>query len=701
MDTRNLRYLLSQIPLVKLALFFISGVISGIYLPFKESMQWAALLLILLSIFVIFLRNKFSTKNLLKKSRFASIGLISIVLVLGNLVANSHKQIENKQHFSNYLEEFSFVKVKISKPINVKEKSIQIKGNVLQVIHKDIEVNTKGKLMLYLANDSLSKILKYGDVVIIQTKINEISPPMNPHEFNYKQYMSFQNIFHQAYASSRNWQLIESETGNFVLTRIFHLRSHLKKVIDKYLVGAEEKAVANAILIGNKELLDDKLTQSYATSGAMHVLAVSGLHVGIIYLVFSFSLSLLKKTRFKTLLPFLLILSIWFYALITGASPSVLRAATMFSFITLGSVFKRHLNIYNTIAASAVVLILINPFIITEVGFQLSYLAVIGIIFLQPKIYKLFIISNWLLDKVWAITAVSIAAQIATFPLGVLYFHQFPNLFWVSNLIVIPAATFIVYLGVAMFVFSPIEFVANIIGKVLNGIIYILNFFVGKIDKIPYSLSSGLDITTFETWLIYLIILCLSSAIIFKMKNMLMSGLLIIFILSISISYGHLKNLTQSKFIVYYTPNASAIEFVKGKKAYSIIDKHLQSNESQLLFRIKHNWWNMKIKSFNNDYFLLKNDIEGGKLIGFKNHSFLLVDSNFVLPKDSFYADFVVVRHNPKLYLNTSSKKINTNLYIFDTSNPNWKLKYWRADCDSLKLPCYFVSDEGAYIANL
>lgn len=701
MDTRNLRYILSQIPLVKLTLCFIAGVISGIYLPFKISIVGSSLLFGLFFVFVLILRSRFSTKNLLKKSRLASISLIFLILILGNLLANSHKQIENQQHFSNYLDNLSFLKVKISKPIISKEKSIQINGKVLQVIEKNKEINTKGKLMLYIANDSLSRNLKYGDVLIIQTKVNEIAPPMNPHEFDYKQYMSFQNIYHQAYASSKKWYLLENQKGNILLTKIFQLRSHLKNVIDKYLVGEKEKAVANAILIGNKEMLDDKLTQSYATSGATHVLAVSGLHVGIIYLVFSFSLSFLKKTRFKSLLPFLLILSIWFYALITGASPSVLRAATMFSFITLGSVFKRHLNIYNTIAASAVVLILINPFIVTEVGFQLSYLAVIGIIFLQPKIYKLFIVSNWLLDKIWAITAVSIAAQIATFPLGVLYFHQFPNLFWVSNLIVIPAATIIVYLGVAMFVLSPFEILASAIGKILNLVIYTLNFFVGKIDKVPYSLSSGLDITTLETWLIYLIIICLSLAIVFKMKNMLMSGLFIVFILSISLAFGNLKNYKQSRFIVYYTPNASAVEFVKGKKAHSIIDEHLRNNESQLLFRIKHNWWNMQIKSFNDNSLLLKSEIEGGELIRFNNHSFLLIDSNFVLPKDSFYADFVVVRHNPKLYLITTSKKIHTNQFVFDTSNPNWKLKYWRADCDSLDLPCFFVSDKGAYIANL
>ena len=179
----------------------------------------------------------------------------------------------------------------------------------------------------------------------------------------------------------------------------------------------------------------------------------------------------------------------------------------MFSFIVIAKATKRNTNIYNTLAVSAFFLLIINPFLIMEVGFQLSYLAVIGIIYLQPKIYNWLNPHNWLLDKMWELTAVSIAAQVATFPLGLLYFHQFPNYFFISNLIVIPLATFIVYGGIILFLVSWGTILATWVAKVLYWLIWAMNYCVQLIESIPHSLTEGLTINITETWMIYLIII--------------------------------------------------------------------------------------------------------------------------------------------------------------------------------------------------
>ena len=211
-------------------------------------------------------------------------------------------------------------------------------------------------------------------------------------------------------------------------------------------VEGKQLKVASALLLGYRENLDKELVKSYASAGAMHVLAVSGLHVGILYLLLTRIFSFLKKVKKvkngKFILTILIVSFLWFYAIMTGLSASVMRATTMFSFIVIGNeLLNRKTSIYNTLAVSAIILMIINPFIVYQVGFQLSYVAVVGIVYLQPKLNRLFYSRYKLVRGVWAITCVSLAAQIATFPLSLHYFHQFSTYFFISNLIVIPASS--------------------------------------------------------------------------------------------------------------------------------------------------------------------------------------------------------------------------------------------------------------------
>ena len=309
----------------------------------------------------------------------------------------------------------------------------------------------------------------------------------------------------------------------------------------------------------------------YSSSGAMHVLAVSGLHVGIIYLLLNSLFLFFEKFKYgKYLKAVFLILSLWAYALLTGLSPSVLRAATMFSFIIIGSALKRQTNIYNTLAASAFVLLLYNPYILLQVGFQLSYAAVLGIVYLQPKLYKLIYTKHWLLDKIWAITTVSIAAQLATFPLDIYYFHQFPNYFLLSNLFVIPLATFIIGGGVLLFVTSVIPFFPGSLAWVVNKILMLLNFSVQWVENLPYSLSLGISITVLETIIVYtIIILFFSSIIKWKPRLLQLSLALVIFFMILQIKEQY-RTGKQQYFIVYDVPKERAIDFVDGNKNYFI-----------------------------------------------------------------------------------------------------------------------------------
>ena len=269
-------------------------------------------------------------------------------------------------------------------------------------------------------------------------------------------------------------------------------------------------AVCSALLIGFKDLLDAELISAYASSGALHVLCVSGLHVGLIFIILQYIIVIPENKQYLRILKQMIILSvIWFYAFLTGLSPSILRSATMISIIIMAKFLKRDNYMLNTTLLSAFLLLCFNPFMLTEVGFQLSYLAVIGIVYLHQQLVILFYPTNRLLFHTWQLTSVSLCAQLITFPLGLLYFNQFPNLFLVSNLLVIPLATGIIWVAVGAMLLTMIPYMSVVVfyaWKIPFALTWIMNRALLFAEQLPFSIVKGIYITVAETWIIYLII---------------------------------------------------------------------------------------------------------------------------------------------------------------------------------------------------
>ncbi len=261
-------------------------------------------------------------------------------------------------------------------------------------------------------------------------------------------------------------------------------------IYTKLGIDGDEFGMLSALTLGYKDALAPELRESFSTTGAMHVLAVSGLHVGIIFVVFGFLFSFMDRWRLgKRLKPIVIIFLLWCYAFITGLSPSVLRSSVMFSCMVLSGVFGRKSNTYNNIFLSAFFLLFFNPNLLFDIGFQLSYSAVLAIVYFQPKIAGLIYVKNRWLRWAWELAAVSLAAQLGTAPFSVFYFHQFPNYFLLSNFVVIPAATLILYAAVALFVFSPVPYVNVAVAFVLKWILKIMYACIVWIEHLPYSLS--------------------------------------------------------------------------------------------------------------------------------------------------------------------------------------------------------------------
>ncbi|MGZ4059285.1 MAG: ComEC/Rec2 family competence protein, partial [Bacteroidia bacterium] len=580
----------NQAPLIRLFLPFLIGIISAIYFPFlfEKALYLISALIVVVAAIVLIPELNISYR----RSFWFGCIINSTIFLLAYQLTIYKTEKFSPNHFSKIHDSSHIFYAKLSDSFIEKDRSLKVVLEITSAKVKDKWVSTCGKAMIYLKKDSSSLKLKYGDELLLKADFKEIPAPQNPEEFDYKGFLAFHNVFEQAYVKNGEWLSTRINSGNPVLKYSIGLRNRLLNVlIENHLTG-DEFSVGAALLLGYVDKLDADIISAYASTGALHVLSVSGLHVAIVYIVFSWCLFFLDKIRYGPIIKaVLLILFLWFYAALTGLSPSVLRAATMFSFIIIAKTFNRNTNIYNTLAASAFFLLLINPYLIMDVGFQLSYLAVVGIVYIHPKIKNWFQPKNWLFKQIWGITAVSIAAQIATFPLGLHYFHQFPNYFLLSNLVVIPISTVIIYVGISVFSFSKIPLFAKYLSICFTWSIWLLNSSVKWIEKLPYSLIQGIHISVFETWLMYILIILFFCYFTLRKYNYLIYALAgTILILCIQVS-EQFHEFNQKEIVVYNIPKTSAVDFITGKNNILLTDSVFAKNESAILFHIKHNWW--------------------------------------------------------------------------------------------------------------
>ena len=686
-----------EIPFVRLTIPFVLGIIVAIYVDMSNNWLW--LLLSVFFVSAIFIKTSKSYQN-----RFIFGVCINLfLLLLGYQVCFEYNELRSPSHFSNFIEKEKTPLVVQLNEIPLNRKWTRAKAVVRYVNNKPCD----GNLLIYINRDSLSETLAYGDLIAVNTYLNKVEAPKNPNQFDYQDYLHFNNIHYQAFVKADSWELIDKEKGNIFYTAIFKLRKHSLNTLEKYLSG-NSYPVGAALILGYREALSQDVRDAYGDTGAIHVLAVSGLHVGIVTLILNFLLNLIpiRTKQFKKIVqPIIIISSLWLFAFLTGASPSVLRAATMFSFVTIGFTINRPSSIYNTLAISAFLILLFKPYLIKSVGFQLSYLAVLGIVYFQPKLYRLFKVPTKLGDYSWQLTSIAFAAQLGTMPVTLFFFHRFPVMFWLSGLIVIPAATIILSLGILTLVLEWISpFLASWIGWLLDYIIYGVNQSIFWIQSLPVNKIEGIWLPSFSMFLLYGIILSL----VFMIQNNLihqhqkrLKGLFailsMIFVMTSFTSINHIGQQKKEQVFVYNVYKHSIISFVDGHSLYRFqsdsIDKKsiafsVDGHENAL--RIS----NKQVSSIG-DSIQNKNIYANGNIVYFHQKTFLIIDNKFDLEEieHQIEVDFVILTGNPKLYLKNLVAKIKCQQVIVDASNNVKKIGYWKKDAKELGVDLYDVND--------
>ncbi|MCR9253502.1 MAG: ComEC family competence protein [bacterium] len=694
-------YRWSPFPFVRIVLLLATGILFSLHSKSNITVLLAIFMGLLIVHLIISYRNMFASYS------FNGIVPLILIFILGLMRTEIQKPEFDKWHLLNHEISGSDYMVKLNSYPLEKDTYYMFNSQLLGAMENDSIYSVTGSISLYIRKDSLlSHLPKYGDVLKISKKPFLIAAPKNPHEFNYKEYMSFQGVHHQVFVSNSDFEVFKNNPSNIFLSWSYKLRSHFKLQIEKYVADPNSRAIAFALLLGIKDDLNTDLKRAYSSAGAMHVLAVSGLHVGIIYMLISYMFSFLKS--FKGGKYWLLLINLfflWGYAFVTGLSPSVLRAVVMFSVILIGKSSNRYSNIYNSLAISALIILIYDPYMILKVGFQLSYLAVLGIVYLQPKLYQLLTVKNFILDKAWSITCVSIAAQLATFPLGLYYFHQFPTYFLVSNLIVIPAAFIILLEGIFLIVLSPIsDFIGSFFGTILDYSIQLLNMVVIYINNLSYSLIDWVNIDFKQTVLIYLFILLVLLMLHFRKGYYLKLIYLTVVIFFIDLGIRWSKSNDREQIVFYELKDNAAIDFIQGRDA-TIYMVDLDDDLELVQFQVGPNRLANGLPPVSSTSMNLLNQklADGAEIISWKGKRLLILDSSFdyLSYEGSIQCDYLIISNDFKVDLAHLSKLIYFEELIIDSTNSYRVGNRIKSQADNLGFDSHFIKKDGAYVVEL
>lgn len=696
-----------KFPFVRLLLPFLAGILIA-RLWFIDPRLLLAIVFFLLCItgFLHFSGKRFSAYS---RRWMFGMALNIMLILLGMLRFSGFNELRYHNHFSHLISDKAIVwsGIVIDQPAS-RTNSIRFTIRVDRVFKSDSLFETRGRLMVYIPLDSILP-LSYGDRIVFAEPLSRVREPANPDEFNYARYLANKNVFHQVFIPAGRLLVTGENEGNILQKFAYAARDRFLSIFTRYNISGKEFAVASALLIGYDDMLDPGQRKEFSGAGAMHILCVSGLHVGIIFLLADklfFFLRRPKSPRF--LRPLFIIATIWLYALITGLAPSVMRAALMFSLVAVGGALNRKSHILNTLSASAFILLLINPAMIFEVGFQLSYAAVIGIVVFQPQFKQLYAPVRKLPAYVWDIILVSVAAQLATAPLSILYFHQFPNYFLLANLLVIPLAGVLIYTGVIFVFLSFIPLIGKVAAFVLVWEVKFLSNAVAFIEHLPGAVSRELFLSNLAAIALYVLVLALFGWWVSRRKQWVYIVLISLLLLVSDYARVSIIRSRQQLVVVHQINRGTAISFIQGKQHLLLTDSVLSLSPQKLDYPLQ----GFKVKAGLRSEPLIRLDS------ALSNHAMLYLNQGMVLFDDKRFAivsrkhrlpatghqlkvDYVILTSNVWYKATELAVYFPGAEFIIDASNSNRRTMQWLEDFREMNVSCYNIRENGAWVLHM
>ena len=671
-----------EFPLARITISFLLGILTSYFLLPNPNLIWKPTLVLLLLLSLLY----FGTKTDQKFKLFFSITtyLVSFFIGISSLIVQTESF--RKTNYSNYESAFknnALITLIIREPL----KDSYYNQRYIAIVQTIDNKNYSGRVLINIPKKGLRKKLEVGTIAQIKGQLQKNKKPENPNQFDYSNYLKNKQIYAQLYANPATIK-ISTELQKNIWYYTAKLNSKITQNLEKTHFNKEALAVATALLLGQRQDISPDILQNYQYAGAIHILSVSGLHVGIIFLFLNFILKPIPNTKKGSLLKLGILLTCLFsFALIAGLSASIVRSVTMFSFVAIGLHLKRSVNIYHTLIVSILLILLFQPNFLFDVGFQLSYLAVFFIIWFQPILTSYWKPKNKILKYIWDILTVSFTAQIGTLPLSLYYFHQFPGLFFITNLIVIPLLSIIMLLGVITILLAatgwiniwlskPFEWSILLLNKIIN---FIASFEQFIIKDIPFNLL--LLICTYA--LVITAILWLKK----PQFNKLLLVLLTIITLQSSLIYNRWTIQNQEEWIVFNLKRKTLIAHRTGR-AVSLYTNDSIATKNPIL------------KSYLINNFSYVDQIKPIKHTAYyKSNKILILDSIGIYPLNA-EPDIVLLTKTPKINLDRVLTTLKPKLIIADGSNYKSILEQWKRSCEKQNIPFHATAEKGYFLLN-
>ena len=670
-----------QFPLAKVSICFICGVLSFNYFEFSPKIVFGSLFL---AAFLLLLSH-----FLIQKKNFSILFFGYVTLLISFLTGIStsiiHKETYNNNHYTNQIRDYDKSYL-IELVVNEKLKNTKKNIRYVSFIKKINDAQSFGKIILNIKKTNQSDEIKIGTRLKVKGTIYKNRNPFNPYQFDYGKYLANQEIYAQLYTEKNQLRIGTPETT--VWSQFSNFRTKIIKNLELSNFKKEELNILIALLLGQQQDISPEILKDYQYAGAVHILSVSGLHVGFILMFITFILKPIPNSKKGSLLKlFIILISLWIFGIIAGLAPSVLRSVTMFSFLAIGNHIRRTINIYHTLLVSMVVILLFKPSFLYDIGFQLSYLALFFILWLQPILASIWLPKNKILSYFWDILTVSFAAQIGAMPLSIYYFHQFPGLFFITNLIVLPLLGMIMVVGLIAIVIACFNEVPFFIVKPLEMLIEFLNYIIHWVATIDTFVIKDISFSREMLWSSYLLIILLILWVIKpEFKRLILVFISIIIVQSIFIFQKN-ETLNKAELIVFNCKKNTIItERIGDEITVFSNDSILENLNNNLLIQsyLVGNFCQTSVKKS------LKN------MLYFKNKKVLIIDSSCVYKK-GINPDIIVIIQSPKLNIQRLLKVYKPEEIVVDGSNYKSYVRIWEATCRKEKIPFHNTNEKGFY----
>ncbi len=571
------------------------------------------------------------------------------------------------------------------------------------------------KAIIYIEKDSQSSCLQPGDQIWANTRLRNIPAPGNPAEFDYGRYLSTRGIHKQAYLKSGSWR--ESTAGGRKTLKWLAYQCQSKLLAAYREIGLSKTSfgILAAITLGYRNDLEARTQLTFSRAGVMHVMALSGFNVAIIALAMSYLLFGLDRfSHGNVVKTVVIILFIWFFAVITGLSPSVSRASVMIGFALTGKLFNRQVNSYNILLASAFLMLAFSPAMIADVSFQLSFAAVMGIIMFQPVMSQLFVFRSTLVKKIWKLFTVSCAAQLAALPLTAYYFHQFPVYFWLTNLFVVPLVSVIICTAAMFLLLSAIHPLALFTGKLLAIQLDVLLRMVSYTETLPGALIENIYFSRQQCVLLTAAIVLLHLFFVNRKYIVLLSSIMLILLFQLLNAVHNRDTRIQKIFQVANVKGTSVLCFVSGRTCRVWGDSTLDNRINDLQYALGNFWIERGVAD--SIRFLSGTDTEACKRQAdlfyrspwLGNNCFMEYSGlRMAWLKDNGFYDWhtgsplklnlVVISGNVKPDPEAIARTLTTDLIILDSSVGGLAAIQWTKACEKHGIPCWNVAEKGSY----